>query len=109
MENIRIYAQELQRNYGTYAEQYAGRPQSADGERYFNNIGIKGVQGPFQIKENHLFEITPIATGAKMAFEHNRTKKISRVSSLMFQFLDQNRYNTSFRALIIMSLQDMLT
>ena len=24
VENIRIYAQELQRNYGTYAEQYAG-------------------------------------------------------------------------------------
>lgn len=45
VENIRIYAQELQRNYGTYAEQYAGRPQSADGERYFNNIEIREAQG----------------------------------------------------------------
>jgi len=27
----------------------------------------------------------------------------------MFQFLDQNRYDTSFKTLIIMSLQDMLT
>ena len=27
-----------------------------------------------------------------------------RVSSLMFQFLDQNRYDTSFKALIIMFL-----
>lgn len=29
---------------------------------------------------------------------------ITRVSSLMFQFLDQNRYDTSFKALIIMFL-----
>ena len=35
--------------------------------------------------------------------------QINRVSSLMFQFLDQNRYDTSFKTLIIMSLQDMLT
>ena len=32
----------------------------------------------------------------------------TRVSSLMFQFLDQNRYDTSFKALIIMFLQYML-
>ena len=35
--------------------------------------------------------------------------QIIRVSSLMFQFLDQNIYDTSFKALIIMYLQDMLT
>ena len=29
---------------------------------------------------------------------------VGRVSSLMFLFLDQNRYDTSFKALIIMSL-----
>ena len=48
VENIRIYTQELQRNYGTYAEQYAGRPQSTDRERYFNNIGIRNVQDVFK-------------------------------------------------------------
>lgn len=48
VENIRIYTQELQRNYGTYAGQYAGRPQSTDGERYFNNIEIRNVQDVFK-------------------------------------------------------------
>jgi len=38
-----------------------------------------------------------------------RLLPLNRVFSLMFQFLDQNRYDTSFKSLIIMSLQDMLT
>lgn len=77
-------------------------------------VGLRGVWAvlAFSKEENvlkYFDELIDKYIHGKPFYLHFLFELFGRVSSLMFRFLDQNRYDTSFKALIIMSLQYMLT
>ena len=61
-------------------------------------IELQNIKRNFQVGDETVHALRGVS------FSITEGEFVTRVSSLTFLFLDQNRYDTSFKALIIMSL-----